>query len=1309
MSLLPLADLVVQKPRPETTLALIPAYWDHGREMVESYIFTDTIRQYFAQILESVATGAGQGFWVQAEYGAGKTHFLTALAALIANGQDGLWDTVHNEEIRNYRRRLDGVRLFPVIVSLRGMGEADAFAGRMLLDVILEDGFGQALRKAGLEGQIQVTAAEDYITWLERDTTPELRQAVEAYVRRVTGQGTREYRDYEGAEALARQIADYCSQNAMRPRIAGSVKERLTHIYRQLVGLKSARYDGLLVVIDEYEGWEKSHASPAGRANDEDVLETLAYLLPRDLGLRVYTVVASQSAVPAKLRGSQGGDRFIQIPLLASQNEHDYDVIVSRRVRGLNDNRAPEISEHYQYYRQHFEFAKNLREPEFRDVFPFQPRCFEIARRITARELPTARSGIAIFYEAVNNRELLARTSLIRVADLLRSPHLTKDCLSAPVYRAAHSIYKDTREALGDLGLEPEDLRLAEDILDTLFLWHVAYQDTPRPMSFKDLAQATLTTSDVLRAEDNVAYVLGQMRPLPQVQFENQQASFAPVGGGTPPTKIFEKYRRDALKNEYSVSAEWSKALFLTTQETRGSAGLFSGFTADQPQGQRVTHRHLDYAGQVIVASRWQLDWGMPLAKDDQHFRLVIMTAEAAESVKSEALQDPRIAVVYPAALSDEAQRAAADYLAWQAMNDDYAPSKRQDKDAEEVRKWLERQRSTYLDNLLRTQLRQYQNGKVVTRDSLAINARDAFGAASNDRRIAAVIDPLLAAAYPQLPLDWERLRGDLRAAEINRVFDGYFSRTPSGAEKAATRNFGAGLRLSLDARPEHFSPQAAPALDVIAELLAERQGEAPVWRIYEKLSAPPYGLTYPLIHLYLLAFVRRGDPRAEITLKRDHKLRLRNGQPFAANRLTTGNVIDLDFKPGLERSFDVLVAAAGPSWNDAVGFAQEVFRDLRASHDPSEIEDQSRRLQDELARLGEAVVVIRRNLGLLAQSLGDPIPGQAADVLDNLAALASTAGAGYQVFYQQASEAYATADDLRAHQRAFAALRELSDLATEITAVDGYLDAVQLRPTDREVLADKNAIRAQLNVASLSANPGLWTGIRSQFEQFRDRYRIAYQKHHRDTATERQRLGERLMDAPRRLDALRLLNRIEELGSSVGTELPERLGNLQDRVRPCSVAFQNLTLEDKPVCACGLALTDELPTADVDRFLRDLERALQTQQRRLASEAIHRVLAKSGEGRVTAFVTAVQTANMAALVDVMDEKLADFIRGLLAEQEVGTSDADVLRRFAEAYPTLEEADLPKAVSEFERLLKESFEAARRANPGKKTVRLTVR
>jgi len=252
-------------------------------------------------------------------------------------------------------------------------------------------------------------------------------------------------------------------------------------------------------------------------------------------------------------------------------------------------------------------------------------------------------------------------------------------------------------------------------------------------------------------------------------------------------------------------------------------------------------------------------------------------------------------------------------------------------------------------------------------------------------------------------------------------------------------------------------------------------------------------------------------------------------------------------------------------------------------------------------------------------------------------------------------------------------------------------------------------AIRGQLDMANLAANPSLWPGIRMQFDHFCDRYRIEYQKHHRDTSAERQRLAEKLADIPRKLDALALLNDIRELGGAVGEDLPKRLRALQERVSACSVPFGDLKLEDKPVCKCGLVLTDEAPKVEVEAFLRDLERALQTQQRRLASGAIHRVLTQSGEGRVTAFVKAVQTANMGALVDVMDEEVATFIRVLLAEQEVATGEGDALRRFAEAFPTLEEADLPKAVREFERLLKESFEAARRANPGKKTVRLTLR
>ena len=220
------------------------------------------------------------------------------------------------------------------------------FVGRSLLDVLLEEGFQRALEHAGLEEQVQVTAAEDLLAWLVESQPGNPSARRRNLSEQHTGRPLQAYQDYEGVEAAGRLIADYCETAGIKPEIASSVKARLAHIYRQLTEAQDPGYDGLLMVIDEYEGWQKHHNTEEELSADAELLETLGYLLPRDLGYRVFTIVASQSAVPAKLRGEQEGDRFINIPLLAQDNEHDYDVIVSRRVRGLNEDRMPEINDH---------------------------------------------------------------------------------------------------------------------------------------------------------------------------------------------------------------------------------------------------------------------------------------------------------------------------------------------------------------------------------------------------------------------------------------------------------------------------------------------------------------------------------------------------------------------------------------------------------------------------------------------------------------------------------------------------------------------------------------------------------------------------------------------------------------------------------------------------------------------------------------------------------------------------------------------------------------------------------------------------
>jgi len=1309
----PLRDLIVTKPKPEVTLSLVPAFRRQAREMVESYIFTDTIRAHYAEMLQSVSRGAGQGFWVQAEYGAGKTHFLVVLATLLSDTSQELWDLVPDDEVRNLRRFIADTRLFPVVLSLRGEAGADHLLQRTLLDVLLESGFERSLLESGLDDHVRVTTAEDILDWLENRASPGIRTEAEEFVSARTGRSLQDYCDEEGALAAAGLVSQYLESAAVRPDIAVGVKARLEHIYDQLTAPEGPGYDGLLVVIDEYEGWEAAHNSPEELKRDAELLETLGWVLPRDRGCRIHTVVASQSSVPAKLRGSQEGDRFISLPLLSQDSEHEYDIIVSRRVRDLNEEKRPEIADQYDYCRQHFSFAQNLSEEQFRDIFPFQPRCFEAVRRITARELPTARSGITVFWEAIADEHLLERDSLVRVADLLVSKHLLQDCLATNVYRGAHNAYRAAVELIPSV-VQAEDVGLAQDVLSTLFLWHLAFMEQPRRLNLKELAEATLTTDEDLRSADRVAYVLAQLRTLRQIEFDNESAVFVPAGGeGEDVVAIFNDHRRRALADRYSLQVAWSESLFYTPRETGGPPGLFSEFTRDERATKRVQVRNLEYSGEVAVATAWRLDQGMSLPKDDVHFRLVFLTPSAAQSVRAEDLQDSRIAVILPAEMSDQARDAAAAYVAWQQMYDEYRDAV--GTDAEEVRSWLGGQRHGILSALLSTHRGLYQGGRILTRDDLGISAREAIGQPGpTDRCIQYIVERLLKAAYNQLPLEPDRLRATLTGGEVGKLFRGYFYREATGADIAATRNYGVALGLAHPDQPARFSPQQVRVFDLMRDMLAAKDGaELPVWQIYDRLSAPPYGLPYSVIQLMLLAFVRHGGPdRLDLLLKPGHSLTDGARQPLSRDRLTPGVVVTLEWKPRLERHFDALVPGVGPTWNDVLGYAREVVDDLRATTDQADVEAQSARLVTALQRLKADVDSRRTNLNVLAGTLQAELPSEASAALASLERLTEDGDfAGYAEFHERAEEVFERSPDaLRADMQTFTRLGQLTANAAEIGQVKHYLDDIYLRDADRELSLDRTTLLGQLSLGSLAAEPTQWNRLRAEFDAFKGRYRNAYRKHHRDYYTELAQMQNTLGDVSRQLGALELLNGIERLMPRLGEDLRDRHRTLSERLRVCDVTNVAEVMVDRdPQCdKCHLRLTATAPAAEVAAFNRDLEVALAGKQRQLASEAVTRVL-KGGGPDLDTFLKAVHAADLAALVDVMSPELAKFIEDLLAREKVVSMDTNILAKLAQSHPSVEETEIEEVVATLRRLLLEAFSKAKAAKPDGGAIRLNLR
>ncbi|MBM3302136.1 MAG: hypothetical protein FJY85_19565, partial [Deltaproteobacteria bacterium] len=167
-----LNKIISVKPEPETTPSLSDIIQKEKAERtVSEYLFTAALRGHCKRILDCVVNRKGQGFWVQAEYGAGKTHFLGMLVDLLVWGDLKVWDALRDSELRSeYSGALSKVKWFPVAFSLRGMGQAGD--GDSLMRVF-EDQIRESLKAfaSELESEVRITSAELADHWYGKEAT----------------------------------------------------------------------------------------------------------------------------------------------------------------------------------------------------------------------------------------------------------------------------------------------------------------------------------------------------------------------------------------------------------------------------------------------------------------------------------------------------------------------------------------------------------------------------------------------------------------------------------------------------------------------------------------------------------------------------------------------------------------------------------------------------------------------------------------------------------------------------------------------------------------------------------------------------------------------------------------------------------------------------------------------------------------------------------------------------------------------------------------------------------------------------------
>jgi len=467
-----LQKILTVKPEPETTPSLSDIIQpEKAIRTVSEYLFTPALRGHFKRIFDCVVHRKGQGFWVQAEYGAGKTHFLGTLVDLLVWRELGVWESLRDEELKSeYSSGLSKGKWFPVAFSLRGMGQSGD--GDSLMRV-----FEEQIRKSiktlapELDPQVKISSAELADHWYQQEASDPEKAGVKYFFEKEHKCSPEEFRSKSGANKFGQELV---RSKLPEGRLRGKFKERFAYIYEQIT--KLGGYEGIVFVVDEFRSWQDRHpqGTPA-YAEDEEVLETLAFVLPIE-HLNIITLIASQGDMPQKLSGGGEGDRFLPLYLLADKNKADFGEIVTFRSRELQKGASTDIKEYYDHCRKEYKFIKqaNISLEAFSAIFPFQPRCFDVMRRITQNaekhNLPTARSAIRMAWQALSGSHLLKRKRLVILSDIINTDELRKG-LNHEHYKDAYLNLQGAVEQLSDLDIDPQEREQCKSILETLLLW----------------------------------------------------------------------------------------------------------------------------------------------------------------------------------------------------------------------------------------------------------------------------------------------------------------------------------------------------------------------------------------------------------------------------------------------------------------------------------------------------------------------------------------------------------------------------------------------------------------------------------------------------------------------------------------------------------------------------------------------------------------------------------------------------------------------------------------------------------------------
>ncbi len=576
----------------------------------------DPVRPFLNDILRNMAAPykrekkdnlIGQGYWIQAEFGSGKSHLLCFLASLALGSQEA-WDIIKAKEQKAGRGKRESIYqfwegglqakntkgnrgIFVVARTLVGSGGGTVGRtdkGKRLSEYILD----------AVKEQLQLELGKNLSLYpvellADRFLTEDLDRYRKDLKKFLKNPKYFSEDEFEDADNFIRDIQDnkspdykmscgnklwrfYTEFLKVQPQIPAETEDILNHVVETIM---AEGYTGVLIFLDEISLFMKDR-DEMQRVDDEKTLVVLSNRLAKVHNLPVWIVCAAQQAIESKpgqgVKNIIAEERLKLYPLL--QNPKDYYDIVLARVREIKNPEA--IKNYYLYYKRGFTWPNSIGEREFAHFFPFYMPAVEVLRDIT-HELTTARSAIHFMHQTLKHQIKIKGKELIRLWEYFdEAMEYEEDPSGVHAGLVAiktkreneYRAYESCRNQIN--GLTKGQLKVHGQkgirIVQTLFLYYIAHRDI-NGLSVEKIANSVMierqpdaTPEENLQHYETLAEALkNELRQIVQSfdEDKNPLYRFEPVVVGIDPQREFFKARDEAEGNEAIQKESWEALL----------------------------------------------------------------------------------------------------------------------------------------------------------------------------------------------------------------------------------------------------------------------------------------------------------------------------------------------------------------------------------------------------------------------------------------------------------------------------------------------------------------------------------------------------------------------------------------------------------------------------------------------------------------------------------------------------------------------------------------------------------------------------